>query len=78
VDHGVRAQTDDRPGIGGIHNGIHGHLGNVISDDLKGHPTTSVFSDDSARYLLPMITLPQKNAYYNRFNRPEAPGRFFT
>ena len=43
---------------------------------VERHPTTSVFYDDSTQYSSLMITLSQKNAYYNRFNRPDAPGRF--
>ena len=43
VDPGIGAGADHRPGIGGVHNGIGAHIGNVVSYDLKGHRFASYF-----------------------------------
>jgi len=40
VDAGIGTQSYHRPGIGGIDDGIHLHMGDVISHDLKGHVRT--------------------------------------
>ena len=49
MDPGVRTQTDYRPGIGGIHDGVHLHIGNVVSYNLKGHTITSCYYYSSIR-----------------------------
>jgi hypothetical protein len=36
MDGGIHSRADHRPGIGRIDDGVHGHLGNIVSDDLKG------------------------------------------
>ena len=33
----VDAAADHRPWVGGIHDGVHPHLGNIVSYNLKGH-----------------------------------------
>ena len=43
MDHGIRAAADDGSGICGVDDGIHTHIGNVISHDLEGHDPTSPF-----------------------------------
>ena len=33
----ITAIADDRLRVGGVDNGIHAHIGNVVAYDLKGH-----------------------------------------
>jgi hypothetical protein len=44
MDTGISAQSDNRPGIRRVHNGIYPHIGDIISDNLKGHHKHLFFS----------------------------------
>ena len=44
VDSRVHAIADLRPGVGRVHNGVHGHIDNIVSHDLKGHNRPPSFS----------------------------------
>ena len=41
VNRCIHTGADHRPWIGRVDNGIHLHMGNVISDDFKGHQDSS-------------------------------------
>ena len=52
VDTGIGTQTHHRPGICRVDNGIHTHIGNIVSDNLKGHMLTAFsFLNISITYL---------------------------
>ena len=43
VDHGIRSEADYRLRIGSIHNGIHLHIGDIISNNCKRHTHRLLF-----------------------------------
>ena len=52
MDSRIRSRAYNGPGIGGIHNGVHTHIGYIVSDNGKGHWRTSFFYNYKANSLI--------------------------